>query len=326
MKKICYLIPYFGKLPEFFDMWLYTAGFNSTIDFKIFTNDSYLGTIPNNVEIINMSFDNLKLKIQNMFDFTISLTRPYKLCDFRPAYGEIFSEYLIGYDFWGHCDLDLIWGDIRSYFLEDILNNYDKIGYLGHSTIYKNTVEVNKRYRLPIKGVEQYRNILSNDKNLFFDENSINQIYEEYGFKMLRFEGMADISALHYNFFLGHHGPEQHKRKQVLFWKSGKLFIRYIDNDSIHEDECMYAHFLQREMKYEIDCIGASEFCIVPNRIFRKKWKSLTVEDIKKHSKKRRLLYYYVLFKKKWKVATPKRVFISVRERIKGTIKEKYKN
>ena len=34
---------------------------------------------------------------------------------------------MVGYDFWGHCDMDLIWGDIRNFITEDVLSKYDKI-------------------------------------------------------------------------------------------------------------------------------------------------------------------------------------------------------
>ena len=41
-----------------------------------------------------MTFNELRKLIQSKFDFEISLEKPYKLCDFRPAYGFLFEEYL----------------------------------------------------------------------------------------------------------------------------------------------------------------------------------------------------------------------------------------
>ena len=60
------------------------------------------------------------------FDFAITLHTPYKLCDYKPAYGEIFAPELSGYDFWGYGDMDLVFGDLRAYFTEDKLRKYDK--------------------------------------------------------------------------------------------------------------------------------------------------------------------------------------------------------
>ena len=42
MKKqtsICYVIPYFGKLPAGFKMWLLSCSANDTIDWILYTDD-----------------------------------------------------------------------------------------------------------------------------------------------------------------------------------------------------------------------------------------------------------------------------------------------
>jgi hypothetical protein len=38
----------------------------------------------------------------------MEIRNPYKICDWKPFYGHIFREYLVAYDFWGHCDMDII--------------------------------------------------------------------------------------------------------------------------------------------------------------------------------------------------------------------------
>ena len=58
----------------------------------------------------------IKQQVQKMFDFPIYLDHPYKLCDYKPAYGYIFPEYTKGYDYWGHCDMtDCIFGNLRKF-------------------------------------------------------------------------------------------------------------------------------------------------------------------------------------------------------------------
>ena len=69
-----------------------------------------------------------KIYIQAKYDFSINLPSPYKLCDFKPAYGEIFNEFISSFDYWGYCDVDLIWGNIRKFLSNDLLDKeYDKI-------------------------------------------------------------------------------------------------------------------------------------------------------------------------------------------------------
>ena len=82
-----------------------------------------------------------------MYSFEISLNSPYKLCDFRPAYGDIFQEELQDYDFWGYCDTDLIFGDICKYLTTNILKEYDKIFEYGHLTIFKNNNRMRNLYK-----------------------------------------------------------------------------------------------------------------------------------------------------------------------------------
>ena len=53
----------------------------------------------------------------------------YSQADLQPAYGVIFDEYIQGFDFWGHFDIDVVWGDIRSFITEEILKNYQIISF-----------------------------------------------------------------------------------------------------------------------------------------------------------------------------------------------------
>lgn len=78
---------------------------------------------------------------------------PYKICDYKPAYGEIFSDLLTPYDFWGYGDLDLVYGNISDFFKDSILNEFDIISnhpdfITGHFCLLKNTPRINALYKL----------------------------------------------------------------------------------------------------------------------------------------------------------------------------------
>lgn len=62
----------------------------------------------NNLKIVYMTLDNIRERIQQLFNFPIVLDAPYKLCDYKPVYGNAFKDYFEGYDFWGYADLDLV--------------------------------------------------------------------------------------------------------------------------------------------------------------------------------------------------------------------------
>ena len=99
MKSIAFIIPYFGKFPTFFSLWLESCRNNPTIDWLLFTDCKTQYNYPENVKVNYITFAGLKCKIQRLFDFEISLQKPYKLCDYRPTYGDIFIEELIKSDY-----------------------------------------------------------------------------------------------------------------------------------------------------------------------------------------------------------------------------------
>ena len=51
MKTICYIIPYFGKLPKNFALYLLGCAQNPTIDWKILTDDRTPYEFPTNVHV-----------------------------------------------------------------------------------------------------------------------------------------------------------------------------------------------------------------------------------------------------------------------------------
>ncbi|WP_367998934.1 DUF6625 family protein [Streptococcus sp. HSISS3] len=114
----------------------------------------------------------------------MSLKTPYKLCDYKVAYGFIFEEELKGYDYWGFCDTDVLLGDIYQFLEEHSFfeNDYSRYGLLGHLQIFKNSQEVNHifmsgqglNYRL------DFHNIFTSEQNFIFDEaDGIQKIFEK---------------------------------------------------------------------------------------------------------------------------------------------------
>lgn len=203
MKRIAYIVPYFGSLPgRNFQLWLDSCANNPTIDWLIFTDDQTKYKYPANVKVHHISFDEMHCKIQSLYDFRISLLRPYRLCDFKVAYGDIFKDYLVDYDYWGYCDIDLVWGNIRHFITEEVLEENEKIGWLGHSALYRNTEAMRNLYREKLQDKELYKEYFAEDGNHFFDEKAINQLCDEYGHKVWRELCFADISPLKWDFRL----------------------------------------------------------------------------------------------------------------------------
>jgi hypothetical protein len=173
-KNIAFIICYFGKLPWYFNYFVHSCRFNSTVDFFIISDDkTWTGELPGNVKIINNTLEEISDLASIKLDTPVNITYGYKLCDFKPAYGLIFSDILKYYDFWGHCDIDIIFGNIRDFITDDILNEHDLISVRhdwlsGCFLLYKNNDKLNTLFKFS----KDYKKVFCSDKHYCFDETN----------------------------------------------------------------------------------------------------------------------------------------------------------
>ena len=243
--SICVIGVYFGKLPAYFNLWLKSCEYNPDIDFLVITDDeSDENVFPQNVRKIKMTLNEMKALADEKLGLNTALVTPYKCCDFKVVYGNIFADYLNDYDFWGHCDFDLIFGDIRHFITDDILQKNDKIFDLGHLAIYRNTDKVKEYYKLP-GGRHDYIKVFTSAVSYAFDErNCIYQIYKTNNLPMFDKIIYLDIYSI-YTRFKVVHGIKNYKH-QVFYWENGKVFRAYKNKKSIFYDEFVYIHFKKR--------------------------------------------------------------------------------
>jgi len=288
MKRIRLIIPYFGRLPKFFPYFLLTAKRNQKIDFLIYTDqkvEQFAILNAKNIEFVTLSFDELREKVQSKFDFKISLETPYKLCDYKVAYGLIFEEELKGYDYWGFCDTDVLLGDIY-HFLEEhsfFENDYVRYGLLGHLQIFKNSQEVNRifmsgkdlNYRL------NYKNVFTSEQNFIFDEEKgIQILFEKSGFEQLQDKFFDDIDISHFSF--REYGEDEPKRYYSWSQKHGLKSINLIDGQLVIKHP-LYAHFQKRTIECpEFELIES--FYVIPNKlVFGEELSIQEIEEITKN-------------------------------------------
>ena len=175
MKKIVFICPYFGNLPKHFDLVLESCRCNGDVDWIIFTDDKTKYNYPKNVKVYYMSFEQIQRYIQDKIPFKIEIKKPYKLCDYRPLYGYIFESYISKYDFWGYCDFDCIFGRIRTFLVDDIFDNYNRVLCLGHMSLYDK--HFNEIMNFELNNNSFIKMILKNsNKSYHFDESGVNLI------------------------------------------------------------------------------------------------------------------------------------------------------
>ncbi len=263
--KIVLIIPFFGKFRPDFKYWLKSVEYNSTIDFLLITDQSV--EVPNNVRIIKSTFKSFVNRVQQFYQFPIALNNPYKICDFKPAFGEIFQNEIKCYDFWGHCDTDLIFGDIRHFISDEILTNYDRILANGHLTLYRNTQVTNAMYK---KAIPSFKEVFSSNDNYAFDEAGRGNGTTLYWYRNLKHkfyinrEIFDDIFTLKDNFVPTNYSIEN-RRNFIYSFDNGILFRFYEINGTVKKEETLYVHFQKR--KLFVPSIVQNRFTIIPNKI-----------------------------------------------------------
>lgn len=237
-------------LPNYFPLWLSTCKWNPTIDFFIITDDRRDYEYPNNVKKVYMEFTDLQKMVQKSFEFPISLETPYKLCDYKPAYGEIFSHWLKDYDYWGYCDIDLFWGNIRKYVTDEILSSYKRIFSRGHCSIFLNNKEVNSYYRtLPNFGCLRWNEVYQSPKSYCFDEwaghcgGGISQIMKLNKIPIFDGSYFADLNVMKGKFDVLH---ENNKNVGASHFHVYNGTLKSIGNR--YEKEYLYCHFQKRQI------------------------------------------------------------------------------
>ena len=68
MNRCVFIIPYFGKFNNYFQLFLNSCKPNNRFDWLIITDDHGDYAYPSNVKVIYSDFSNIKTKIQEKLD------------------------------------------------------------------------------------------------------------------------------------------------------------------------------------------------------------------------------------------------------------------
>lgn len=272
--KIAIIIAYFGKLPEYIQLFLDSCKLNYGFEWLIFSDDDTTYNYPSNVHLIKMNFGECKKLIQSKFDFEITLSKPQKLCDYKCAYGVIFEDYIQDYDWWGHCDLDQIFGNLNMFVTEDMLRKYDKLFSLGHLSLYKNSYKNNRIFMGKIEGKIRYKEVFVTERGCGFDEwlpGNVNDIYMQTNSPIMLENIGADINPYKTSFETVSFDINERCYKSNLIRNSifevakGHLFQIYSVNGELHTREFPYVHLQKRKMRDLRKNKNSDNYYLIPN-------------------------------------------------------------
>lgn len=166
-----FIIPYFGQLPEWIDLFFLSCEANPGFEWLIITDDESASTPASNVEIRHSDFDGYRELVSQRLGVDFRNAAPYKLCDLKPFLGLIHEEDLANADFWGFTDLDLLYGDLGRFYPPELLARYDVISSMydrmaGHFGIIRNTTSL----RELCTQIPRWREKLVAEESQYLDE------------------------------------------------------------------------------------------------------------------------------------------------------------
>ncbi|WP_284152466.1 DUF6625 family protein [Desulfofustis limnaeus] len=255
---IALLSPYFGSFPFWMPAFLLSCRDNPGIDWHIFSDNRQPAEKPDNVYFHQMTLEQFKglVSVRLKVIPPISSSNLIKICDFRPAFGIIFAEYLGQYRFWGHCDIDVVWGNIFSFVTPAILDSFDIITsryklLSGSFTLYRNTPQINSLY----SSIFGFNRLVTHAHHYNVDEKHMSRLLKALNSsnrikQSLYFLGRAKCSGnprVYWERILTTSGGYQRNSSAAdwqMKWEDGRVYGYY-------GEEFMYLHFhkLKKIMK-----------------------------------------------------------------------------
>ncbi|MBR1485224.1 MAG: hypothetical protein IJ612_05985 [Prevotella sp.] len=262
MKSIVIIFPYFGTLPAQYPAWRASALRNPTVDFMFFTDADVEPAT--NIIVHRMTFDDFRQLAQQAFSFPIVLDRPYKLCEYKQAYGYMLHDYISRYDFWGFGDLDLVYGDLRRFLTDEVLARPFILGW-GHLTLLHNDAQTNAYFMQQADGYQDYREAFTTKTITFFDEFNHRGCSDKW--RDLRPEDcwleepFDNVSKPKQAF---HFCSLNRGWQRVVFEHQGsRLFMLRFADGRLERRESLYAHF-QHRPSMRMRFTDADHFLVTP--------------------------------------------------------------
>lgn len=257
MVRIVLINIYFGQLPFWFPAFLLSCRYNPDVQWLIFSDAPVPPNCPPNVTFFPMTLEAFnRLSSDKLgLNITIKPSFVYKITDLKPSFGKIVEDYITGYDFWGHCDVDIIWGHIGTFITPQILNDYDIITsrikrISGHFCLFRNIPLVTMTYQW----IPRIAAMMQDEKHYAADEEYMTRYLKTHLWpkwyiraKHCVFAHQQPKLRVYWDRVLTTSGKYQRAitPEQCLWWKQGKIF-------GVHGEELMYLHFheLKKTMRY----------------------------------------------------------------------------
>ncbi len=152
--SIALVTVWFGPLPFWMPAFLLSCAHNPDVEWRIFTDAPAPAGSPENVRFLPFTLTAFNERASRLLGAPVALqpAYAYKLCDYKILYGDLFAEELRGFDVWGCCDLDIVWGRVRGFATDARLRRHALVTsrpqrIAGHCCLFRNQPRWNRLYR-----------------------------------------------------------------------------------------------------------------------------------------------------------------------------------
>ena len=255
------IVPHFGERPSYFPLVLRSMACNPDVQWLMLT-EAPVEQAPPNLIVRICEFADVATRIRGHFDFDIALDDPYKLCDFRPAFGEIFADELAGCDFWGHCDLDVVFGRIREHLPPEAFDA-DKILFQGNFALYRNTPEAARWYRHEV-GRVSYRKAMTNPAAMHFDEwAGMYYVIRDLGIPYWQENVIFDLS---FHMYRTRAESARDRTPRKYAWEHGEICEYTLSGGNLVRRTALLIHLQKRTMRApSADVLAADRYWFSAN-------------------------------------------------------------
>lgn len=196
---------------------------------KVFTPNSWKSE--GNIEIIPMTVEEFDTLIDQRCgvranNYLTDEGVPAKLVsDYYPAYGQIFQDFIHGFDFWGHTNWDMVYGRLDHFVSDQLLEQWDiwsdDVNAInGIFCLYRNNEQVNNLFRK----VPNWQRSFTVHEPCAFDEIQMTMLVRQLVERGLRF-GYPPYFGYHSYDRLIQHVPVPN----IYFEPDGALIERFED-------------------------------------------------------------------------------------------------
>ncbi len=181
------ICPWFGPLPEWFDLWW--------TNIQRLSGDGYAVFFEDNEE-------RFADRISSVLGVTYPKGDGRKACDYRATFGALYPDVIGDYDYWGHTDLDCVYGRVGRFLPDKVLAPLEVFSnhptYVsGPWSLYRNEAVVNETFRL----VEDWKGYLENPATTGWVETVFSDAVKDtlaYRFENWQTKNLDNFDTVHF--------------------------------------------------------------------------------------------------------------------------------